>query len=219
MNVWEASYLPFGGVHTSTGANSELRFPGQWFQSEAGLHQNWMRDYDPTTGRYIQADPLGLVDGPSIYGYALQNPMRFMDPRGEQSEENGNVPVPLCRVFRTCRDNDTAQSCPRPDGFFIPIPGLPGTGLPGYSDPSELLPPPTVVENDAFPPGFWPGDSGSAEWGRRQGHGAKKGKEKFHKLKGQNKGSGANTDFGVNPETGDVVDGNGEPAGNLFDED
>jgi len=42
--------LPFGGVHASTGGVG-LRFPGQWFQSESGLHQNWMRDYDPTTGR------------------------------------------------------------------------------------------------------------------------------------------------------------------------
>ena len=42
-----------------------------------------MRDYDPTTVRYIQADPLGLVDGASVYGYALQNPGRYVDPRGE----------------------------------------------------------------------------------------------------------------------------------------
>ena len=42
-----------------------------------------MRDYDPTTGRYMQADPLGLVDGASIYGYALQNPGRYTDPTGE----------------------------------------------------------------------------------------------------------------------------------------
>jgi len=42
-----------------------------------------MRDYDPTTGRYNQADPLGLVDGASVYGYALQNPGRYVDPRGE----------------------------------------------------------------------------------------------------------------------------------------
>ena len=41
-----------------------------------------MRDYDPTTGRYIQADPLGLVDGASVYGYALQNPGRFVDSTG-----------------------------------------------------------------------------------------------------------------------------------------
>ena len=83
--VWEASYLPFGGVQASNGPNPDLRFPGQWFQAETGLHQNWMRDYDPTTGRYIQADPLGLVDGASVYGYALQNPGRYTDPRGEDT--------------------------------------------------------------------------------------------------------------------------------------
>ena len=43
-----------------------------------------MRDYDPTTGRYLQADPLGLVDGASVYGYARQNPGRWVDPRGEE---------------------------------------------------------------------------------------------------------------------------------------
>jgi len=81
--VWEASYLPFGEVLASTSTPMELRFPGQWFQAESGLHQNWMRDYDPTTGRYMQADPLGLVDGASIYGYARQNPGRYTDPTGE----------------------------------------------------------------------------------------------------------------------------------------
>ncbi len=83
VKVWEATYLPFGGVHTSSGPNSDVRFPGQWFQSETGLHQNWMRDYNPTLGRCMQADPLGLVDGASIYGYALQNPGRYTDPTGE----------------------------------------------------------------------------------------------------------------------------------------
>ncbi|WP_170157861.1 RHS repeat domain-containing protein [Litoreibacter meonggei] len=87
--VWEATYLPFGGVHTSTGTPMNLRFPGQWFQSESGLHQNWMRDYDPTLGRYIQSDPLGLVDGSSVYGYAMQNPGRYADPSGEQSSPFG----------------------------------------------------------------------------------------------------------------------------------
>jgi RHS repeat-associated protein len=82
--VWTASYSPFGEVHASTGTPIALRFPGQWFQSESGLHQNWMRDYDPTTGRYLQADPLGLVDGASVYGYVKQNPGRWIDPRGER---------------------------------------------------------------------------------------------------------------------------------------
>jgi RHS repeat-associated protein len=81
--IWTATYLPFGGVRTTTGIPIEARFPGQWFQSESGLHQNWMRDYDPTTGRYLQADPLGLVDGASVYGYVKQNPGRWVDPKGE----------------------------------------------------------------------------------------------------------------------------------------
>ena len=83
VKVWTAAYLPFGGVRVSTGTPPTARFPGQWFQSETGLHQNWMRDYDPTTGRYMQADPLGLVDGASVYGYAGQNPGRFVDPTGQ----------------------------------------------------------------------------------------------------------------------------------------
>jgi RHS repeat-associated protein len=74
---------PFSSVHTSTGSLPTARFPGQWFQSESGLHQNWMRDYDPTTGRYLQADPLGLIDGASVYGYVKQSPMRFTDPTGQ----------------------------------------------------------------------------------------------------------------------------------------
>ncbi|MEM9099450.1 MAG: RHS repeat-associated core domain-containing protein, partial [Pseudomonadota bacterium] len=87
--VWQASYTPFGGIRqvsVDTGALSaqEHRFPGQWFQAETGYHQNWHRDYDPTIGRYLQADPLGLIDGASVYNYALQNPLRYTDPRGLQ---------------------------------------------------------------------------------------------------------------------------------------
>jgi RHS repeat-associated protein len=84
--VWAARYLPFGGIDqvlVDTGVLTQnIRFPGQWFQAETGLHQNGMRDYDPTTGRYLQADPLGLVDGASVYGYARQSPVRWTDPTG-----------------------------------------------------------------------------------------------------------------------------------------
>lgn len=41
-----------------------------------------MRDYDPTTGRYLEADPLGLIDGASVYGYARQSPGRYIDRNG-----------------------------------------------------------------------------------------------------------------------------------------
>jgi RHS repeat-associated protein len=72
--VWTATYQPFGGVHVSTGTLPTNRFPGQWFQSESGLHQNWMRDYDPTTGRYLQADPSGWWTGRVCMGMPVRAP-------------------------------------------------------------------------------------------------------------------------------------------------
>jgi uncharacterized protein RhaS with RHS repeats len=40
VKVWTAGYDPFGNVHVATGTPAAIRFPGQWFQSESGLHQN-----------------------------------------------------------------------------------------------------------------------------------------------------------------------------------
>jgi RHS repeat-associated protein len=81
--VWSAAYLPFGGARVTTGTPITARFPGQWFQAENGLYQNWIRDYDPTTGRFIQTDLLRLIDGARIYGYARQSPGMYVDPTGE----------------------------------------------------------------------------------------------------------------------------------------
>ena len=63
--TWQAQAEAFG--QTTPDPNStitvNLRFPGQYFDEESGLHYNYFRDYDPQTGRYVQSDPIGLEGG------------------------------------------------------------------------------------------------------------------------------------------------------------
>jgi len=83
-NVWWARYEAFGRVHATGGTLTQnLGLPGQWFQLETGLAYNWHRHYDHTTGRYTTPDPLGFVDGPSVFAYAGSNPQRMTDPSGQ----------------------------------------------------------------------------------------------------------------------------------------
>ena len=74
-----------------------LRFPGQYFDKETGLHYNYFRYYEPETGRYLSPDPIGLAAGMNVWGYALQNPSRWTDPFGLDiiitlyKGQNGNI--------------------------------------------------------------------------------------------------------------------------------
>jgi RHS repeat-associated protein len=81
--VWQAAWKPWGEPQAISGTKAlNLRFPGQVFQIETGYHHNWHRHYDPTTGRYTQPDPLGFVDGPSVYAYATNSPFMRTDREG-----------------------------------------------------------------------------------------------------------------------------------------
>jgi RHS repeat-associated protein len=81
--VWAADYKPFGEatVTTSTITNN-LRFPGQYFDADTGLSYNYYRDYNPITGRYIEADPIGLEGGINLFTYAEGSPLTRTDPSG-----------------------------------------------------------------------------------------------------------------------------------------
>jgi len=59
-----------------------LRFPGQYFDRETNLSYNYFRDYDPTIGRYVESDPIGLKGGLNTYAYALSNPVAKTDAFG-----------------------------------------------------------------------------------------------------------------------------------------
>ncbi|WP_443064864.1 DUF6531 domain-containing protein [Streptomyces sp. NBC_00576] len=62
-------------------AYTPLRFPGQYYDPETGLHYNYFRTYDPETARYLTPDPLGLAPAPNPVTY-VDNPHTWMDPLG-----------------------------------------------------------------------------------------------------------------------------------------
>lgn len=82
--LWRGETSPFGAYVYTSGASGDpnLRFPGQWLEAGSGLYHNWHRDYDPTLGRYIEADPLGIAAGQSVFSYVGQDPLNLIDPEG-----------------------------------------------------------------------------------------------------------------------------------------
>ena len=92
--VWRAEHLPFGGIYalTISTISNNLRFPGQYYDSETTLSQNWFRDYDAKIGRYREVDPIVLKWDTSFL-YGKDNPLQFVDFIGLQAK---SVPGACC---------------------------------------------------------------------------------------------------------------------------
>jgi len=58
------------------------RFPGQYYDVETSLMYNMARDYDPTIGRYVEPDSIGLKGGMNTYAYLMDRPLNDADPSG-----------------------------------------------------------------------------------------------------------------------------------------
>lgn len=99
--VWRATATPFGETTVDEDVDGDgtpvtlnIRYPGQYYDSETGLHYNYFRYYDPKIGRYITADPIGFAGllklsekskinhGSNLYAYVGNNPLYFIDPYG-----------------------------------------------------------------------------------------------------------------------------------------
>jgi RHS repeat-associated protein len=83
--VWRWDTDPFGSATPNQNPQGlgtfvyNLRFPGQYYDTETGLSYNYFRDYDPQVGRYVESDPLGLTGGVNTYAYVRGNPISHVD--------------------------------------------------------------------------------------------------------------------------------------------
>ena len=91
--VWTVQSYPFGKQSYAGNVTFNLRYPGQYFDEETGLHYNWHRYYDPNTGRYITSDPIGLAGGLNTFAYVGNNPLSFVDPLGLDANDISETPA------------------------------------------------------------------------------------------------------------------------------
>jgi RHS repeat-associated protein len=97
--IWKAQYKAWGECKVEQAKsdffeNSEIisnniRFQGQYFDGETGLHYNRYRYYSPYVGRFISKDPIGLLGGYNLYQYG-PSPVGWIDPLGLMSEWQRN---------------------------------------------------------------------------------------------------------------------------------
>ena len=141
------------GTTSVAAVTFNLRYPGQYFDQESGLHYNYHRSYSAAVGRYTQSDPIDLEGGWNRFGYSNQNPLSNVDPLG---------------LAWTCSTNGLVTTCTNPP------PGIPGDGRPPTPNippfPGFPLPPVPIVQIissiiDACTPNP---DECKAEWRRAQ---------------------------------------------------
>ncbi len=83
--VWSATYDAFGKatVDPNSTITNNLRFPGQYYDAETGLHYNYQRYYDAGTARFMTEDPIGFGgDDENLYRYVWNDPVNWFDNRG-----------------------------------------------------------------------------------------------------------------------------------------
>jgi RHS repeat-associated protein len=122
--VWAADYKPFGeATITVSTITNNLRFPGQYFDAETGLHYNYYRDYNPAIGRYVESDPLRLnnifkgkrffvvpyltttPNSLHAYAYVESNPLNRKDPTGLTGVDTCERIISLVQFSVGFRDN------------------------------------------------------------------------------------------------------------------
>lgn len=79
--AWGVAKEVIGDAARKAGFKNPIRFQGQYFDDETGLHYNRHRYFDPDSGRYLSKDPIGLKGGLNLQAY-VANPTGWIDPLG-----------------------------------------------------------------------------------------------------------------------------------------
>lgn len=118
--VWQANYEDFGRATIATKDNFQfnLRFAGQYYDNETGYHYNANRYYNPETGRYLTADPLGLSGGLNSYVYANHEPWKYVDVLGLVTLEEAYNSLATRKI--PALDSKGRPLYPTHSGFRIP---------------------------------------------------------------------------------------------------
>ncbi|RQO49496.1 RHS repeat-associated core domain-containing protein, partial [Pseudomonas sp. KBW05] len=97
--VWSAHYRAYGEItRLDVGTiDNPMRFQGQYFDAESGLHYNRHRYYNPDIGRYLTPDPVKLAGGINGYRY-VPNPTGWVDPLGLNTCPSGDGCKPSTTV-------------------------------------------------------------------------------------------------------------------------
>lgn len=135
---WELTGEAFGNTPPNQDPDADsvtfifnLRYPGQRYDGATGLNYNYFRDYDPSTGRYVQSDPIGLGGGMSTYAYASSFPVGSTDQYG-LSDGGGCLTVAL--IPNPFGQGWELQACSYP--AWTPRPGV---THPDHSEVAEAL--------------------------------------------------------------------------------
>jgi RHS repeat-associated protein len=112
---------------------------GTMDDSELRLGDNYFRNYDPQTGRYVESDPVGLKAGVNIYGYTLQNPLWYTDSLGldvQICSRPADLPFPMNLFNHWWVKTSTVEAGMGPQNGQVPAqegrsdsPGDPGQPL------------------------------------------------------------------------------------------